>query len=99
MRYITATAVALLLAAPQAMAISRVEARTRSCAAIQDMIAKERAIILRYPSRDGRMTLYDRYVVGTPQCGSGFYASRAYVPASDGSCPVYNCKPTTNLSP
>jgi len=98
MRTIAIVAAGLVLFASPALAISRVESRSRSCASIQEQIAKERAVILRYPSRSGN-TLYDRYVTNSLQCGSGYYAGRSYVPAADGSCPVYNCQPTTNLSP
>lgn len=99
MRKFTATVSTLILLASPAWAISRVDTRGRSCAAIQALIAKERAVILRYPSRDGRTTLYDRYVSSASQCGPGYYAERTYIPATDGSCPVSNCESSTDLAP
>lgn len=83
-----------------ASAISRYESLSRSCAAVQQLIAGERAVILRYPSQNGRLVLYDRYVSDTPQCGISGYAARAYIPTKDNpSCPVYNCKPSSVFNP
>ncbi|NLR99278.1 hypothetical protein HGP17_20855 [Rhizobium sp. P38BS-XIX] len=88
------------LSAAPASAISRYQSLGKDCAAVQQVIAGERAVILRYPSRDGRIVLYDRYVSDSDQCGISGYAARTYVPTRDNPlCPVYNCKPSSVFNP
>jgi len=82
-----------------ALAISRYDTHSRSCAAVQSFVAANRQAILRYPSRDGRMTLYDRYVSSSAECGPGLYGVRTYIPTADGACPVLNCHSTSELAP
>lgn len=99
-----ATAAALILTtimtAGPASAISRYESLSKTCAAVQQLIASERAVILRYPAQNGRLVLYDRYVSDTPQCGVSSYAARTSVPTRDTPlCPVYNCKPSSVFNP
>jgi hypothetical protein len=95
-----AAMVALLLTVSSASAISRYDPRSRTCSAVQALIAGERAVQLRYPSRDGRVMLYDTYVSRGYQCGFGYYAAQTYVPTLDrSSCLVYNCQSTQNLAP
>lgn len=86
--------------AEPATAISRYESSSKTCASVQQLIASERAAIFRYPSRGGRIVLYDRYVADDGQCGSGDYAARAYVPTKDNPlCPVHNCKSSSIFNP
>ena len=90
---------ALMIAGP-ASAISRYESLSKTCAAVQQLIAKERAVILRYPAPRGGPVLYDRYVADSGQCDISDYAGRSYVPARDNPvCPVYNCKPSSIFNP
>lgn len=93
-----AVVISIGIATP-AMAISRYETRGRSCAAVQSFVASNRQAILRYPSRDGQTTLYDRYVSSSAECGPGLYGVRASVPTADGSCPVVNCHPLRERAP
>ncbi len=97
-------AIALLLTtittAGPASAISRYQSLSKTCAAVQQLIAGERAVILRYPARRGGLILYDRYVADSGQCGISGYAARAYIPTKDDPlCPVYNCKPSSVFNP
>ncbi len=97
-----AAALILMTIAPggPASAISRYESLSRTCASVQQLIADERAVILRYPAQHGGLLLYDRYVADSPQCGISGYAARAYVPTRDNSlCPVHNCKPSSIFNP
>jgi hypothetical protein len=96
----TATAGLLLLfVASPALAISRYNPVDRTCASVQQTIANERAVILRYQSRSGNL-LYDRYVSDDNQCGSGSYAARTSVPTRDNpNCPVYNCRSASVFNP
>jgi hypothetical protein len=44
------------------------------------------------------MTLYDRYVSDSNACDVGHYAAQDYLPTKDrANCPVYTCKPTSDL--
>ena len=99
MKIMVAALTMSVLASP-AMAISRYDIGGRTCGDVQALISQERAVVLRYPSRDGRLTLYDRYVVDGDQCDFGKQATRTYVPTKDKpACPVYNCQFPTNLRP
>ncbi|MGY5779778.1 hypothetical protein [Rhizobium sp. LEGMi135b] len=101
MRIIAATLILTVIAiAGPASAISRYESLGKTCASVQQLIAAERAIILRYPAPRGGPVLYDRYVAGNGQCGISDYAARSYVPTRDNPvCPVYNCKPSSVFNP
>ncbi len=85
--------------ATPALAIGRYNAMSYTCAGAQDLIARERAVILRYPAeRTKNMTLYDRYVFDTRSCDNGYYAYPSYIPTKDNaSCPVYICRPSTDF--
>ncbi|MDL2402966.1 hypothetical protein [Rhizobium mayense] len=99
----TAAAALLLLAivsASPALAISRYESLSKSCESVQQLISRERSVLLRYPSRSGNVVLYDRYVAGDGQCGSGYYAASTSVPTKDNpKCPVYNCRSSSVFNP
>ncbi|WP_271025441.1 hypothetical protein [Rhizobium sp. RCAM05973] len=101
MRSVAAALILVTIAtAGPAWAISRYESLSRSCASVQQLIAGERAVILRYPSRDGRLTLYDRYVSDSEQCGVSGYAARTSVLTRDNpQCPVYNCRSSSVFNP
>lgn len=86
-------------AATPAFAISRYNSMSMTCAEARAVINRERAVIMRYPAkRTPNMTLYDRYVADSGACDLGFYAYQDYLPTKDRtSCPVYICRPTTDL--
>ena len=93
-------ALTLFCLATPALAISRYNSLDKTCAAVQQSIAREKAVLLSYPSRDGRIRLYDRYVAGRGQCDAGYYAGSDYVPTADNkSCPVLSCKSASDLQP
>lgn|GEM_PF-2658338 len=82
-----------------AIAIGRFDIHTRSCANVQSLLAKKGEAILRFPSKEKRMTLYDRYVSTSAQCGPGKYGIPASVPTATGACAVVKCTLLNNLSP
>lgn len=83
-----------------AQAISRYDSLGQSCASVQQIVSKERAVLLRYPSRSGNIVLYDRYVASDSQCGTSNYAARTSVPTKDNpTCPVYNCRSSSVFNP
>ena len=86
-------------AATPALAISRYNAMTFTCAGARDVIRREGAVILRYPaSRTKNMTLYDRFVQDSRACDPGYYATETYIPTKDTpSCRVYICAPATDF--
>jgi|SRR6187402_2412855 len=93
-------ALAVVCLASPALAISRYNSLDRTCAAVQQSIASEKAVLLSYPSRSGQIRLYDRYVANRGQCDAGYYAGSAYVPTKDNPiCPVLNCKSASDLQP
>jgi hypothetical protein len=87
------------IAATPALAISRYNSMSYSCAQANAIIHRERAVIFRHPSgRVKNMTLYDRYVADSQACDFGYYAYRDYLPTKDtASCPVYTCVPSTDF--
>lgn len=97
---IAIAALAVVCLASPALAISRYNAMDRTCAAVQQVIASDKAVLLSYPSRRGNIVLYDRYVTDRGQCNATEYAASTYVPTRDNpSCPVHNCRSTSALQP
>lgn len=89
---IATTIVTLAAATLPAQAISRYQSTGMSCAAIQDVISKQTAAIMRYPSkRVPGLVLYDRYVKNGNYCDSGEVTETVTIPSRDGQCPVYHC--------
>jgi hypothetical protein len=88
-------ALGLCLIAADAQAISRYDPTRMSCDRVQETIAANGAVLLRYRSpRNPSLTLFDRYVASRRFCGMGEVRARASVPSADvAACPVYNCKP------
>jgi hypothetical protein len=75
-----------------AAAISRYNTSNMSCNAIRNVLARDHAAILRYPSQHPPgMTLYDRYVSSGRYCFPHQIPERATVPSRDGECPVLHC--------
>lgn len=93
-------AIALICLASPALAISRYNSLEKTCASVQQTIQSEKAVLFRYPSTRGNLILYDRYVAGTEQCDFDFHAVQTTIPTRDNpSCPVRNCRPTSNNTP
>ncbi len=99
MKKIVLLSLLLASAATPALAISRYNSMSMTCAEARAVINRERAVIMRYPAtRTPNMTLYDRYVADSNACDNGFYAYQDYMPTKDrASCPVYTCRPMTDL--
>lgn len=75
---------ALAVACSPAFAISRYNSESMSCQAAQNIVQREGAVILRYPSRQvPGLELFDRYVANTAYCDPDRYAKQEYIPTSD----------------
>jgi hypothetical protein len=84
----------LALFATEALAISRVQAASRTCAQIQALLQREGAALLTRQSSGGgpQLTLYDRYVGNAAACGPDLKIARTSVVTSDSrACPVNRC--------
>ncbi|APH72305.1 hypothetical protein [Aquibium oceanicum] len=92
---LVALTIALAAVAAPAQAISRYNSLDMSCAQVQSAVAREGAVILRYPSkRKPSLTLYDRYVEHGGFCAVGEYAANDWIPTADkAQCFVRACKP------
>ncbi|MGY5809622.1 hypothetical protein ACXHXG_18100 [Rhizobium sp. LEGMi198b] len=97
---IVAATLLLLATADPALAISRYDSLKQTRASVQQVILRERVVLLRHPSKSGNVVLYDRYVAGDERCGTGHYAAPARVPTKDNPmCPLYNCRSSSDFSP
>lgn len=99
MKKIILLSLLLASAATPALAISRYNAMSFTCAEARAVINRERAVIMRYPAtRTRNMTLYDRFVSDSNACDVGYYAYQNYMPTKDqANCPVYTCRPSTDF--
>lgn len=87
---LAALSLCVTMTAP-ANAISRYNSTRMTCQAVQSTIAREGAVVLRYPGRTG-VTLYDRYVASSRFCTSDDFAADDTVPTRDRpDCAVQNC--------
>ena len=92
-----ALALTLVLAASPALAISRYNPLSMSCASIRAAIHNQGAVIFRYQSPRG-LPLYDRYVRNSHYCDATDYAEWTHIPSKDDPrCPVLNCQNIDNL--
>jgi len=76
------------------LAINRYNVTKMSCSAIQQVVQREGAAILRWESkRKPGLPLYNRYVRHGGFCEPGQYARSAYVPSKDrANCRVRECR-------
>ena len=87
-----AFALSLLMVSP-ALAIKRVNTNAHSCHAVQDIVQRDGAAILRYPGRNPKNTLYDRYVANRHFCGAYEVTQHSTVLTKDRcACPVLKCR-------
>lgn len=88
----------VLSAAGQAQAISRYNSLTLTCAAANAAARAEGAVVLRYPSTKVRgMTLFERAVRSSAECGNHEYAETRFIATSDTPrCPILACAPATD---
>ncbi|MBX5183859.1 hypothetical protein HJB88_14630 [Rhizobium sp. NZLR5] len=92
-----ALALMLVLAASPALAISRYNPLTMSCANVRAAIHNRGAVIFRYQSPRGS-PLYDRYVRNSNYCDATDYAEWTHIPSKDNPrCQVLNCQNIDNL--
>jgi hypothetical protein len=89
------------LLASNAMAMSRYDSQSLTCASIHDRIAQDGAIVLRYPSKmHPDLMMYNRYVSNAMTCmGQGVMASATVPTSDDPNCKVKLCNPTTGKGP
>ncbi len=92
-------ALAVVMAASPAFAISRYNSQSMSCQSARAAIHNEGAVILRYPSKRVQgMTLYDRYIRNSRYCEANEYAEWTTIPTKDNPrCRVLNCQNIDNL--
>jgi hypothetical protein len=84
------------LIASDAMAVSRYNSQSMTCSAVHARIGQEGEVILRYPSRNNSVTIYDRYVSTSAGCVNLGLISKTSVPTADNpQCPVQRCVSTT----
>lgn len=93
MRRLAMIAVALLMSAGEASAISRYETASMSCARVQAALDADGAAILRFPAPDNpSLVLFDRYVRDRTFCRSNQRAEPRSVPTADTrNCQVRKC--------
>lgn len=84
----------VVASASPAFAISRYQSPSLACEQARDIIRREGAVILRYPSeRVPNLTRYDRYVRDSRYCDSNEYADWTTVPTRDNPrCRVLACE-------
>jgi len=75
-----------------AFAIQKRVASSITCTAVQDIVQRDGAIILRYPSkRVPGLTLYDRYVRSELQCDGNMEATPKSVGTAGSQCQLQIC--------
>ncbi len=94
----TVTTLVLVMSASQASAIQRFNTAHASCDVIQETIAKDGEVILRFPSkRVAGLILYTRFVRSGQQCESNnARASSRVSTAGDVGCQLFTCAPRTH---
>jgi hypothetical protein len=89
------------LLASNAMAMSRHDSQSLTCAQVHDKVAQEGSVVLRYPSHhDQSLAMYSRAVSNSMTCiGQGSMASES-VPTSDNpNCKIKTCSTSTGKGP
>lgn len=83
----------VLLMAGEALAVSRYQTMSMSCARVQAALNADGAAILHYPAPDNRsLDRFDRYVRDRTFCSSSQRTRRVSVPAADTKgCAVNKC--------
>lgn len=82
-----------LLSLTSANAISRYNSNSVTCHQAHKLVAKEGAVIFRYPSnRNPSLTLYNRFVASAGKCAFGEQAALQSIPTADRkSCRMVVC--------
>lgn len=88
------------LLATNAMAMSSYDAKSVSCGTVHEKIAQEGAVVLKYPSHQPGVMMYNRYISNATMCIGQGGASRTSIAVSDDpKCPVVACNTTTGKGP
>ncbi len=86
------SAMALLLAAAPASAVSRYDTQRMSCTSIKAALKKDSPAILRFQSKQTpSVPIYNLYVGSGQDCTGVTIPRASSVPASDGPCQVLRC--------
>ncbi len=92
-----ALAIALVLAASPALAISRYNSLSMTCQSARAAIHNEGAVIFRWTSPRG-LPIYARYIRNSRYCDAHEYAEWKNIPTRDDpTCPVLICEDIDNL--
>ncbi|MCL6706718.1 hypothetical protein M8R20_06890 [Pseudomonas sp. R2.Fl] len=88
-------AIAALISAMPANAISRYNSMSMTCEQARQAIRSQGAVILRFPSKNvANLTRFDRYVRNSRYCDSREYAEWTRIPTRDNpGCRVLACEP------
>lgn len=92
---------ALGLFASNAMAMSRHNSQSMTCAEVHDEIARDGMMVLRYPSKQKPdMMMHNRAVTNSMSCvGQGSMGGTTVPTSDDPKCKVKTCNPTTGKGP
>ncbi|NLS03160.1 hypothetical protein HGP14_07210 [Rhizobium sp. P32RR-XVIII] len=91
-----ALAMALVLVASPALAISRYNPLSMSCQSARAAIHNEGAVIFRWTSPRG-LPIFDRYIRNSRYCDAHEYAEWRNIPTgNDPTCPVLYCEDIDN---
>ena len=86
--------------ATNAMAMSRYNASSMSCAAVHQKIAEEGAVVLQYPSHHPGLMMYNRYVSNSMMCiGQGSTSGVKVSTSDDPNCKVVTCANSNGKGP
>jgi hypothetical protein len=98
MKRTSLTLFVLMLAVEPSLAVERLNTDSTTCAAAQQTVARDGAVILRYPSqRVPGMTLYKRYVRSKLQCDSDDRTVLTSVKTADDlRCKLAQCQSITH---
>ncbi len=90
---IIATIATSMFAADVASAIERRPAASLTCGMARDIVDRDGAVILRYPSeRIAGLTLYDRYVRNEHQCDTNQTVPKTIQTADENTCELSICR-------
>jgi hypothetical protein len=88
------------LLATNAMAMSSYVAKSVTCENVHQKIAQEGAVVLKFPSHQPGMMMYNRFVSNSTMCLGQGGSSRTSIAVSDNlKCPVMTCSTTTGKGP
>ncbi|WP_234910094.1 hypothetical protein [Agrobacterium rhizogenes] len=94
------TLAAIAMMSTNAMAMSAYNSKSMTCASVHEKIAQEGSIVLRYPSHQPGLMLFNRTVTNSMSClGQGAMTSASVPTSDDPSCKIKTCSFTTGKGP